>query len=159
MSLPEDVPFEVVREPWNIYDVGHNLTLKVKVVLVKILKPPGVPLDSAAELVFQTQPFFAVWAPLESKKTPETREITSELMNESVIEDLDPKCVGGEVSNEYRLENGGFIRLKLIFNRVALTDLYGADGCPVIAIRHQIAPQIHMPRTKRKRSQRTPIVD
>lgn len=151
MSLPEDVPFKVVREKWNCYDIGHNLILKTKLVLLKLLKPVKIPLGETKEFVFQANPFFVCYSPFEEKGTPETRKITTKLMEESIIEDLDPKIIGDDIINEYELENGGFLRLRLLLNRVALTSLFSADGSPVIAVSHQIAPQVIMPRRiKRK---------
>jgi len=159
MSLPEDVKFEVVRENWNSYDVGHNLILKTKVVLVKIIKPPNVSIQDVRQLGFVTPVLTAVYSPLERKGTPETRTLTPDLINESIVEDLDPKLLGTEQINEYEMKTGGFIRLRVILNRVALTDLYTNDGSPVIAISHQVVPQIILPRpTRRQRSKRSRAV-
>lgn len=40
----EDVPFKVVREEWNTYDLGDGLQLRARVVLLKVLKPPDIPI-------------------------------------------------------------------------------------------------------------------
>ena len=96
MSFPEDVPFEVVREKWNTYDIGDGLILKTKVVLLKILKPPEVQIENVSSLVFQSPTLFVIYAPNDKKGTPETREITNELINESIIKDIDPQLIGEE---------------------------------------------------------------
>ena len=127
-------------------------------MLLKILKPANVPLNDATQFVFQTHQHFVCCAPLDKKRAPETRQLTPELMNESIIRDIDPVLIGEEIINEYRLENEGFIRLRLLFTRAALTSLYGPDGSPIVAINHQLAPQIVMPRQRRRSRSQTDVV-
>ncbi len=151
MSFPEGIPFEVVSEKWSSYDLGEGITLKTKLVLVKILKPPNVPLESVSELVFNAPVFTAIYAPPEKKGTPETKELTAELLQTSIVEEVDPKPIEENV-NEYTLEGGGMIRLRLMLTRVGLTDLFSADGSPVVAVQHQVVPLMRFPRSKRRRS-------
>jgi len=141
MSLPEDVAFEVRKEKWSSYDLGEDIILKTKLVLLKILKPPGIPFRDIRELAFQTRPLFVIYAPLEKKGAPETRPITQDLIRESIIEDIEPKPIEENV-NEYVLQDGTVLKLRLILVRVSKTSLFGADGSPIYAIQHQIVPQI-----------------
>jgi len=158
MSLyPEDVPFEVIKEKWCTYDLGNGCTLKTKIVLGKIMKPPDIPLERTKEWNFQTKPHFIVYTPIELKGTPETRPLTSQIMEESIIEDVDPTPIETNI-NEYRLENDTIIRLRLMLTRVALTDKYTADGSPVYVINHQIVPQILLPKPVRSRRRSGPNV-
>lgn len=148
MSYPEDVPFEIVREQWNSYDLGKDVVLKTKLVLMKISKPVDLPIEEAKQMGFQAHPHFVVYTPVELKGTPEMRRITPKLMTEAIIEDIDPVPIGAETVNEYSVGKG-FIRLRLILVRVSRTSLYGADGTPVYTIQHNVVPQIHMPRRRR----------
>ena len=156
MSQPEDVHFEVIQERWNSYDLGDEVVLKTKLVLMKISKPVGSPIEDSRQMAFQTQPLFVAYAPLVLKGTPETRPITPELMNEAIIEDIDPVLIGAENINEYSVGEG-FIRLRLILVRVSRTSIYSADGTPVYSVQHNVVPQIRMPRRTRS-SRRTNVV-
>ena len=147
---PEDVPFNVVKENWFTWDLGNDCILKIKLVLGKILKPPSVPLEKVENFNLQHQAFTIVTAPLHVKGSPETRELTKELLDESIIEDIDPKPLAQD-GNEYTLENGTIIRLKLMLLRVARTDIFSADGTPVYVVQHQIVPQLILPKKKKVR--------
>lgn len=154
MSFPEEVPFEVKSEKWNTYDLGNGITLKAKIVLIKILKPSGVALEEVSELIYNAPVFIAVYAPPDKKGTPETKKITLELISKSITEDLDPIPIEENI-NEYTLEDKGLLRLRLMLNRVAMTDIFSDDGAPVVAVSHQVVPQIRLPRkSTRKRSKK-----
>jgi hypothetical protein len=116
MSLyPEDVPFEIVNEKWNKYDLGDGCTLRTKITLQKILKPPNVPLDRVQSLNFNHHVHLIVDAPLEKKGAPETKQLTAQFIQESIIEDLDPKPIQ-TFKNEYRLNNGYYNTAKFNVN-------------------------------------------
>ena len=155
-SYPEDVPFEVIRESWCSYDVGNDCTLRIKLVLAKILKPPGVSIEKSREFNFQARPSIAIYAPQDKKGPPETKQLTPKLLEESIIDYIDPKDQETSV-NEYRLKNDTIIRLSLMLTRVALTSLYSADGSPVYLVNHQIVPQIIHPKPVRKRKTSTVV--
>jgi len=158
MSLyPDDVPFKVVSEPWCEYDVGDNCILRTKLVLIKVLKPPGVSLDRIRELNFKTHQLFAVYAPSDKKGAPETRQMTPEFLEDSIVEDIEPKPKKTP-KNQYELKNGIKIRLSLALTRVAKTDIYSDDGSPVIVVSHQIVPQIIFPKRKRSKKKSTSVV-
>jgi len=89
---------------------------------------------------YQIHTHFVVYAPVE-KGEPEPRPITMELSTSSIIRDLDPKPIEKHV-NEYILEDGSLIRLRLMLVRVSLTSLHSSDGAPIVAIQHQVVPQI-----------------
>jgi hypothetical protein len=154
--FPEDVNFRVIKEDWCTWDIGNNCVLKIKLVLGKILKPPGIPLDKVRDFNFQARPFVVITAPVQRKGTPETKEITPELLEESIIEDVDPKPLTQNI-NEYELDNGAIFRLRIMLTRVARTDIFSADGTPVYVINAQPAPQFIFP-TKIKRKTPSSIV-
>jgi hypothetical protein len=154
MSLyPEDVNFRVRSENWNTYDLGDDITLKTKVMLVKILKPQGISLDKVKEFNFQISPIqMAIFCPNKRKGTPSTQELTPEILEESIVRDADPKIIQ-EIPNEYELDNGTILRIRAVFTRVAITDKFSADGTPVVSVNIQIVPQVVLPPKPKKRTQ------
>jgi len=157
MSLyPEDVPFHVVKENWCTWDLGNDCILKIKLVVAKIMKPGGMPLDQVREFKFHQQSFISISSPIQVKGAPETKPLTHELIEESIIEDIDPRPLTKD-GNEYTLENGTIVRFSIMLTRVARTDIFSADGTPVYAINHQIVPQIILPKKKRRRRS-SPVV-
>lgn len=158
MSLyPEDVPFEVKREKWSVYDLGDGCTLRVKITLQKVLKPPGVPLDKVQGLNFNHHVHLVVDAPLNKKGAPETKQLTKQFLQDSIVEDIDPKPISTS-KNEYLLENGTIVRLSLMFTRVGKTDIYAADGSPVYIFSHQIVPQIQFPKRRKRKGKTSGVV-
>ena len=53
--------------------------------------------------------------------------------------------------NEYLLENGVRIKLRLMLTRVGKTDQFNVDGNPLYAVQHQMVPQIKIPKNFPKR--------
>ena len=131
--------------------LGEGCILRTKLVLGKILKPAGVPLDKVKEYNLPHNFSFNVYAPLDKKGAPETRPLTPKLIEESIVEDIDPKPIKTQV-NEYRLTNDTIIRLRAMLTRVAKTNLYGADASPVYVVNYQVVPQIIMSKTTRPSS-------
>ena len=154
MSLyPEEVNFRVNSENWNTYDIGEDLILKTKIILIKILKPTGIPLEKVKEFNFQLSPIqLAIYCPNKRKGTPSTQQLTSEVIEESIIRDADPKPKQ-ELPNEYELlDNGTILRIRTLLTRVAITDKFSADGTPVVSVSFQTVPQIVLPPKPKKRA-------
>lgn len=150
---PEDIDFKVLNEKWNVYDLGDGITIKTKLVLGKILAPPGVPLEYSKEFRFQAKPLISIYAPTSKKGEPYTLPLTSDVIEESIIEDIDPKPIE-EYTNEYELKHGIIVRLKLMLTRVSLTDKFSADGSPVFAIGTQVVPHVIYPKGFHKKFKR-----
>jgi hypothetical protein len=94
----------------------------------------------------------AIYCPNKRKGTPSTQQLTPEILEESVVKDVDPKPKQ-EIPNEYELDNGTIIRIRTAFTRVAITDKFSADGTPVVNVGLQIIPQVIFPPKPKKRTQ------
>lgn len=99
------------------------------------------------------------YVPQDMKGAPSGRILTPKEITDAVVEDLDFEQTQVAI-NEYLLENGIRIKLRLMLTRVGKTDQFAADGAPLYAVNNQIVPQIKFPPKFRKRDimKRTPIV-
>lgn len=95
------------------------------------------------------------------KGTPSGQVLTPQDMQNSVVEDLDFEQIKTSV-NEYLLENGVCIKLRLMLTRVGKTNHFNADGTPLYAVNNQIVPEIKAPSNFQKAKSigvtRTPVV-
>lgn len=162
-TYPQDIEFKVVREKWNEYRLSDGAILRAKLILGKVLAPPGVALEDTDVLNFQTQNMIIAYVPSKMKGTPIGRPLTPQELQDSVTDDLDFKQTR-EAVNEYMLPNNTIIRLRLMLTRVAKTDKFTPDGTPIYVTGTQVVPQIKFPKGFRKRKRRssgkgkTPIV-
>jgi len=159
---PYDVEFEIVKERWNEYKLSDGARLRTKLTLGKVVTPPGVPPEKAMEYGFNTQIMVVVYVPQDMKGTPSGRVLTPKEISDAVVEDLDFEETK-VATNEYLLENGVRIKLRLMLTRVGKTDQFSADGTPLYAVNNQIVPQIKLPSNFQKRrptsrTTKTPIV-
>lgn len=158
MSLyPENVPFTIVQEKWCSYDVGDGSILRTKLTLQKIVKPADIPLEKVPALNFNTHAHLIIYTKLSKKGTPETKKLTPEFLQESIVEDIDPKPLQ-TFQNEYLLKNGTTIKLNLMLTRVAKTDIFSADGCPVFMVNTQVVPSIQFPKRRKPRRKNKGVV-
>jgi len=159
-SFPCDVEFEVVRETWNEYRLSDGAKLRTKLILGKVISPPGIPPDRAMEYSFNTQTMVIAYVPQEMKGTPSGRIMTPQDIQNAIIEDLDYEQTKVAV-NEYMLENGVRIKLRLMLTHVGKTNQFTPDGSPLYGVSTQIVPEIKLPSNLLKKgptSTRTPIV-
>ncbi|MFZ0966014.1 MAG: hypothetical protein WAN82_05255 [Candidatus Bathyarchaeia archaeon] len=158
---PYDVEFEIVKEGWNEYKLSDGARLRTKLILGKVVTPPGVSPENAMEYSFNTQIMVVTYVPQSKKGTPSGRILTPQEIGDAVVEDLDFEQTK-VATNEYVLENGVRIKLRLMLTRVGKTDQFTADGSPLYAVNNQIVPEIKVPSTLRKResarASKTPIV-
>ena len=161
-SYPYDVEFEIIKEGWNEYKLSDGARLRTKLTLGKVATAAGVPPENAMEYGFSTQVMVIAYVPQDMKGTPGGRVLTPPQIANAVVEDLEFEETKVAV-NEYLLENGVRIKLRLMLTRVGKTDQFTRDGSPLYAVNNQIVPQIKLPPKFRKRVRgagkgKTPIV-
>jgi len=154
MEFPNDVEFELVREPWNVYKLDDGAKLKVRLILVKIFTPPGVKFENTEGLQFAANPMFVTYVPQDMKGTPSDKPISSEERIASIVEDVDFETVNEEW-NEYKLPKNFRLRLKMIITQIGKTDKFSGDGSPLYNIGHQMVHRIVLPKGFRKKKKKT----
>ena len=138
MSSEPLLDFDVVKEPWNKYELSDRAVLKTKLVLTKIMKEHLGNLANAYAIDFQN---FAVILTDERGQLG-TRIYSREELQASIVED-NIKCDPiSEEWNEYAVNDGGQIRIQSKVIRVAKTSLFDLNGKPIYWVESNQIPEI-----------------
>ncbi len=146
MSEVKEMDFEVLREPWNVYQLEEGPILKIKYVLTRVIKRRED--GGRFGYAFKGQNVVAFsHIPPELRGEP-TRAIYSpmELQASIVNEDVRYTTIAEEW-NEYLAEDGTKIRVKLTVVKVSRTNKRDVDGEPIYLVQTSLLPQIQ-PRKK-----------
>jgi len=146
MSEVKEMDFEVLREPWNVYQLEEGPILKIKYVLTRVIKRRED--EGRFGYAFKGQNVVAFsHIPPELRGEP-TRAIYSpmELQASIVNEDVRYTTIAEEW-NEYLAEDGTKIRVKLTVVKVSRTNKRDVDGEPIYLVQTSLLPQIQ-PRKK-----------
>jgi len=122
--------FNIVREPWNMYELRDGSILKAKYVLTRVIKYEGI-----KDYHIRGRSITTIhYAPEDMKGQPsETLYSPEEIMSSIVEEDIGYRTLMEEWS-EYVVEDGGKIRVKLTVLRVSRTSKYDNVGVPMYCI-------------------------
>lgn len=144
-SIPTELDYDVVREPWNRYELDGGPILKIKYVLMGVSKQPqeGAPDNYNAKgqnIVFITHVPIPMRGRLADRKYS-PQEIQAAITNDDVR-----FSTLSEEWNEYRAEDGAKIRIKISVVSVALTSLFNQDGNPIYHIGSSVMVNVRPPR-------------
>lgn len=132
---PKEIEFKDVKEIWNRYSLSDGASLKLKIILVKVIQEE---LDSQGNqsLGFQVTNVVGV-------------TLTDEMIGNKSLgkdENIDAKVITDDW-NEYILENGITIMLKPFISQVIRTGDLDPKGIPIYLVqsqpmlKHKIKPQ------------------
>lgn len=163
----EDIDFDVEKEVWNVYELEdgrHRVTLKMRGILTKVLKPRimtpeppliGVPAGAKKKMEYMLSfrnIVIVSSCPTELMKAP------SEPIPPTEFQQLPRQEINfipfNEDWNIYRVHNGPKIRVKLVVSSVEKVEgRYDQFGYPVYQVQstNAIAPVSPPRRRKRKR--------
>lgn len=140
-----DLDFEVIKEPWNKYQLADGAVVKVKLVLTLVKRRELVRADGTLEkvkgLTFDTQTVTTVHSvPEKLKDQPSTESYVPKELESAIVQDDISYNTLAEEWNEYIDDTGTKIRLKTTVSRVARTSKFDKYGNPVyIVASHGIA--------------------
>jgi len=145
MSEEVEYSFEVIREPWNIYELPDGTLLKVKHVLKRVFKRR----DPEGKISWETDVQAIITlshVPEKSKGPPSTTGYSHEQLLSQIVErDITYKTLSEEW-NEYILEDGTKLRMKFTVARISKTDKFDRRGEPIYIVEHAMLPRIIPPR-------------
>ena len=140
-----ELRFDVIREPWNEYELPDGSILRVKHVLLRIFRieePEGRiswETDVRSNVVLSH-------VPEGSKGPPSSVTYSHEQLRSQIVEhDVDYKTLSEEW-NEYVLEDGTKIRIKFTVTRISKTDKFDRRGEPIYVVEHAMIPRVILPR-------------
>lgn len=133
ISIPEKilVDFKVKNEDWSIFQLEDGSILKAKFVLINVLaKRSGKGFEGS----LQTQNVLGVFAPQDLRGKPSEPYTKEELTKSVVQDDVDVTRVISQPWNEYELDNGLLLKIKIIPVHIARTSKYEKEGMPVYLV-------------------------
>lgn len=140
MSGKVELDFDVVREPWNKYELADGSYIKSKYVLMKV-KKVGPDEQGKASLDVGGQPLIVSYnVPKELRGSPSTELYSPEQILKAVESEVRYNTIS-EDWNEYLLEDTTRIRVKITVSRVLRTKLFNRDGEPIYHVDHAVIVQ------------------
>jgi hypothetical protein len=141
----EELEFEVIREPWNEYELPDHSILKTKHVLTRVFRKVT---NGEVGYEFDTQSITRIsFVPEEVKGKPAERDYAPEELRSSII-DEDVKYVTRlEEWNEYILDDGTKLKLKFTVSKVSKTDKFDRRGEPIYIVEYAMLARA-IPRKK-----------
>lgn len=121
-----EIGFEEIKEGWNYYKLDDGTTLKLKIVLVKIIDEGK---DSQGNPIHGIQSTHVVGVN-PSKELVENKSIPE-------IEDLNFEIIK-ELWNEYKLEDGSYLMLKPALTQVNRTGKLDQKNIPIYNVQTQL---------------------
>ena len=140
MALANHLDFEVVKEPWNRYELADGSILKTKLVLTKVTKDEQDTRVNAYSFDFQN---IAVVLTGE-RGPPSSKSYSQDEIRAATVKEIQYQTLSEE-SNEYSVNDGGRIRIKSSVYRVTKTSLFDKSGKPIYWIDFNQIPQIKRP--------------
>lgn len=133
--------FDVVREPWNKYELADGCSLKLKVVLTKLRKKQVD--EKNTNYDFDVQNLAVVLT--DEKGPPDTKTYSPQELTAAIIKDDIRYTTTSEEWNEYVADDGARVRLKVTVTRVAKTSKFDKNGEPIYLVESGALAQIKRP--------------
>lgn len=144
-----ELPFEPIHEGWSIYKTKDDVTIKMRLVVLRVILA-DVNEAGNAQLALGSNLLFAVVAPPKLKGTPNKETITQQQTLDSIIEPEVPFETVKEEWNDYNVE-GIKLGVKPVATVIAKTSLFDGNGDPVYNVNYQsVVRAITKPEDKEK---------
>jgi hypothetical protein len=142
VSFKPKLDFDVVREPWNKYELADGAILKTKVVVTRIIKKTS---ENNPEYGFDLKDFKIILTDEIGEPSPNKQYNQQEIQNAIIKDDIHYTTISEEW-NEYVADDGSRLRLKTTVTRVAKTSLFDNKGIPVYLVEMSNIGQVKLPR-------------
>ncbi|MEM3526431.1 MAG: hypothetical protein QXV37_03365 [Candidatus Jordarchaeaceae archaeon] len=148
MSLEAtDLDFDVLREPWNLYQLEDGTILRVKYVLTRVVRQR----DNMDRIgyAFKGQNVVSLShfpKELKGPPSPSPRMYTPEELQSAIVNDNVRYSTLEEEWNEYVTEDGANIRVKITVVKVSRTNKTDNEGEPIYLVATSLLPQVIPPK-------------
>lgn len=139
-----DLDFKILKEDWNFYELDDGGILKVRLILLRVIKtktfnPKGEPVYA-----FGSQNFLAPKTPKNLMGPPTSPPPSKEQIDTSDRVEVDFK-VKKENWNEYTVEDGAKVRIKLVLTRAERTNFFDQMGYPIYGVSTHLVTSVSVP--------------
>lgn len=132
----EELPFKILEEVWNEYELQDDTILKARVVLLKLLRPNKISEQISkdqkqVQIGFQSQNHVVAYSPANKRGQP-TPPLTVPQMQKAEKYKVKVQTTN-EPWNLYQIiRTGATVKTKLVVNEVyRVKDNFGPDGAPL----------------------------
>lgn len=131
MAQTQSIDFEIIKEPWNKYQISDNSTLKTRTILTKVERKmdnekPSFQVDAQTITVINVDPLL--------KGPPNTKVHSAEDIRRTIEkEDMRYDTLSQEF-NEYILDDGTKIKIYTNVTRISRSRLHDRNGDPVYSV-------------------------
>lgn len=144
-DLGKPIDFDVVREPWQRYELNDNTVVKSKLIITKIYK---IAKNGKPSYTIDGQTVTVLLAPPESKGPPDNFRYSPQQLKEAVIQDDVKYITLAEEWHEYILDDGTKMRIKTTISGIKKTSKFDKDGEPIYLVNNNVLIQTKLPKTE-----------
>ena len=141
MSGRPILDFDVVREPWNTYELVDGVKVKIKVIITKIRKIQTD--EKTSNYNFDVQQLAVALS--EERGPPDTKIYTPQDLQEATVKNDIRYTTVSEEWNEYVSDDGARLRIKATLSRVSKTSKFDRNGEPIYFTETGILTQVRPP--------------
>lgn len=136
--------FDVVKEPWNKYELADGTIVKIKAVVMRVRKQQTTEAGkTTVNYNFDLQTLAVSIS--EEKGAPDTRVYTPADLQGAVVKSDIRYTTVSEEWNEYVTDDGARIRLKVTLTRVSKTSLFDKNGDPIYVVENGVLANVRPP--------------
>jgi len=132
----ELIPFKVIKEEWNEYELDNTTIIKSKFVLMNIIKTPETNEKGQHLTVHQSQNLIAIFSPEEVRGDPDRNYGVDELEAHIIERNLFFRQILDSEFNEYETDNY-LIKIKNTVKSIDLASKFDARGNPAYIVRSE----------------------
>ena len=128
MTKTRAIDFEIIKEPWNKYQISDNSVLKTRTILKKIERITD---GEKTSFNIDAQTLTVIYADPSLRGSPNPKKFTSEELMKSIDKpDMRYDTLSQEF-NEYRLDDGTRFKIFSNVTGISRSTLKDAKGDPV----------------------------
>jgi hypothetical protein len=143
MSGRPQLDFDVIKEPWNKYEIADGAVIKTKIVVTRIRKQQGG--EGKVNYNFDMQN--VIVALTDETGQADSKTYSPQELQAAIVKDDLRYTTISEEWNEYVVDDGARLRLKSTVTRVGKTSLFDKFGTPQYWIELNNIAQVRTPRT------------
>ncbi len=131
MSDITSIDFEIIKEPWNKYQISDNSILKTRTILMKVLRKMN---DDKPEFSIDAQTLTIINADSSLSGSPNTKQHSPEDISRTIDkEDMRYDTLSQEF-NEYILDDGTKIKIYTNVTKISRSRLHDQNGDQIYGI-------------------------